>query len=54
MHPDDDVGKGTGTNAHNPLFDIDERALPRGSAFFATFALEWAERFGKPASSDEL
>ena len=41
-NPKDAMGEGTGTNGHHPKFDIDERALPRGAAFFSSFALEWA------------
>ena len=41
-HPSDPTGSGTGTAVHNPLFDIDERALPRGSAFLSTMALHFA------------
>ena len=40
-HPDHAPGEKTGTQGHNPLFDIDERALPRGSAFLASLALEY-------------
>ena len=43
-HPDDPLGEGTGVQAHNPFFDIDERALPRGAAFYASVALEWAKK----------
>ena len=43
-HPDDPLGVRTGTQAHNPLFDVDESALPRGAAFYASFALEWAKK----------
>ena len=43
-HPDDPFGEKTGTQAHNPLFDMDERALPMGAAFYASLALEWAKK----------
>ena len=39
--PGDAMGSGTGTAVHNPLFDIAERALPRGSAFLSTMALKF-------------
>ena len=51
-HPDDPLDEGTGTQAHNPLFDIDERALPRGSAFYATLALEWAKKKAATPTAD--
>ena len=50
-HPDHAKGEGTGVQGHNPLFDIDERGLARGSAFMATLALEWAKK-GADASTD--
>jgi len=40
-HPDHKVGEKTGVQAHNELFDIDERALPRGSIFLSTMALRY-------------
>ena len=40
-HPDHAVGEKTGVHAHNELFDIDERALPRGAAFLSTMALRF-------------
>ena len=42
-HPDHAIGERTGSPAHNPLFDIDERALARGAAFMSTIALSWAK-----------
>ena len=50
-HPDDKPMEGTGVQVHNPLFKIDERALPRGSAFMSTLVLEWAKQ-GADASAD--
>ena len=47
-HPDHAKGEKTGVQGHNPLFDIDERALPRGSAFMATLVLEWAKKGASP------
>ena len=37
----DKIGSGTGTQGHNPKFEIDESALPRGAAFMSTVALEY-------------
>lgn len=37
---------------HNPFFDIDERALPRGSAFLSTIALDYLYQSAK--EGDEL
>lgn len=42
--PNHQKGEHTGTAVHNPLFDIDERALPRGSAFLSTYALEYIQK----------
>jgi len=50
-HPDDAKGEGTGSPGHNSLFDIDERALPRGAAFYATYAMTWVD--AKTAASRE-
>lgn len=41
--PEHAIGEKTGSPSHNPLFDIDERALPRGAAFLSTIALSWAK-----------
>ena len=53
-HPDHAKGEGTGVQAHNSLFDIDERALPRGSSFLATLAMEFAKKQKSSASDGEL
>ena len=53
-HPDHAKGEKTGVQGHNPLFDIDERALPRGSAFMATLVLEWAKKGGDGSRDGEL
>lgn len=52
-HPDHNVGEMTGTQGHNSFFDIDERALPRGSAFMATTAMEYLKK-GTTEQTDEL
>ena len=52
-HPNDKPKEGTGVQVHNPLFKIDERALPRGSAFMSTLVLEWAkQQLNDNASAD--
>ena len=53
-HPDDKDGEGTAAPAHNPLFHMDERALPRGAAFMASLALEWARKGMSSSSKEEL
>lgn len=52
--PEHQAGEKTGTQGHNPLFDIDEKALPRGSAFMSTFALEYLLQKSNDSKGDEL
>ena len=39
------LGERTGSNGHHPNFEMDERMLPRGAAFYASMGIRILERF---------
>ena len=42
----------TASNHHNPLFEMDERMIPRGSAYLASLAVNVIERFNAEKNAE--